>query len=119
VGDRVLIQVVNGKEFSPVAYGHWCGSRTPEILAKLKARMIGRGGDVAYTFARLIQEMTDGEDGNVSFGVWNAPAVITAKDSHGDAGCVVIDVDRGFKVWCEGGYLIPTKDRTGCVVDDR
>ena len=116
MGDRVLIQVVNGQEISPVAYGHWCGDRTPEIVARLKRRMKDRPGDVSYTFARLVQEMTNGDDGALSFGCWNADVSvgsdgrITAKDSHGDAGCVIIDVSRGFRCDCLGGYLSADKD---------
>jgi hypothetical protein len=115
VGDRVLIQIVgrnlrlgdadNSVRFSPVAYGHWCGSDTPAIVARLRERMKSRPGDVDYTFARLIQEMTDGDTGALSFGVWNADHVLTESDSHGDAGCVVIDVSQGFQVRCFGGYL--------------
>lgn len=108
MGDRVLIQVVNGKEYSPVAYGHWSGSYSSEIVARLRKRMDERRGDVSYTFARLVQEMTAADpDGHLSFGVWNAGGVLTAKDSHGDAGVVVIDCspERWFKCRCEGGYL--------------
>jgi hypothetical protein len=105
MGDRVLIQVVSGKEFSPVAYGHWSGFYTPEILTRLKERMRNRPGDVSYTFARLIQEMTNGDKDCLSFGAWNADAVLKEDDSHGDAGCVLIDVSEGFKCKCIGGYL--------------
>jgi len=110
MGDRVLIQVVNGQEISPVAYGHWCGDRTPEIVARLKRRMKDRPGDVSYTFARLVQEMTNGDDGALSFGCWNATKRLTAKDSHGDAGCVIIDVSKGFQCTCTGGYLVADSD---------
>jgi len=105
MGDRVLIQVVSKDDISPIAYGHWCGSRTPEILSKLQARMKERPGDVSYTFARLIQEMTTDDDGALSFGCWNAEKRLTEKDSHGDAGCVLIDVSKGFHVSYMGGYL--------------
>ena len=112
MGDRVLIQIVSTdrKEFSPVAYGHWCGDHTPEIVARLKARMLpGRPGDVAYTFARVIQEMTAGDTGALSFGAWNEPAILTAADSHGDAGVVLIDATT-FRCKCLGGYLIAGRD---------
>ena len=105
MGDRVLIQVVSGKEFSPVAYGHWSGSETPAILARLKARMAKRPDDVSYTFARLLQEMTNGDDDALSFVAWNADKVLTAEDSHGDAGVVLVDVGNDFHCTCLGGYL--------------
>ena len=113
MGDRVLIQVVKSSEVSPVAYGHWSGVHAVAVVANLKRRMATRQGDVAYTFARLLQEMTASDPkGNLSFGAWNAPVdaaskprALTAEDSHGDAGCVVIDVSKGFKVRCFGGYL--------------
>lgn len=106
MGDRVLIQVVKGNKFSPVAYGHDCGYRTPEILARLKARMVGREGDLAYTAARLMQEMTDYDEGNLSFGLWNAEAVLEKGDSHGDAGIVLIDVSGAEMTFTTfGGYL--------------
>ena len=111
MGDRVLMQVVCGDKFSPIAYGHWSGSDAPKILARLRERMVGRGGDCSYTFARLVQEMTDGDDGNLSFGVWNSCAVMTETYSHGDAGVVVIDVSGGgFKCKCMGGYLVDGPD---------
>ncbi|HEX9052337.1 MAG TPA: hypothetical protein VF841_17550 [Anaeromyxobacter sp.] len=92
---------------SPVAYGHWHGGAMPATVARLRERMKSRPGDVDYTFARLVQEMTSADpDGNLSYGVWNANHVLTAADSHGDAGVVVIDLTGGgFKCRCEGGYL--------------
>lgn len=110
MGDRVLIQVVGKDEFSPVAYGHWCGSRTPEIVAHLKERMRTRPGDVSYTFARLLQEMMGDDSDCLSFGAWNAEKILTADDSHGDAGVVLIYVSEGFRCRCEGGYLKTGKD---------
>lgn len=126
MGDRVLFQVVNGSEISPVAYGHWAGSKAPAIMRRLKERMKGREGDVSYTFARLLQEMTAGDDGNLSFGAWNADKVLTAADSHGDAGVVIIDITpkpaknvdklagygeiKRFHCKCLGGYLKTGKD---------
>lgn len=111
MGDRVVIQVISKdrKDFSPIAYGHWCGSRTPEILRALKTRMVGRSSDVEYTFARLIQEMTAGDDGNLSFG--NAKHILTPSDSHGDAGCVLVICNNdgsGLTFETFGGYLKPS-----------
>jgi hypothetical protein len=107
MGDRVLIQVKNETEFSPVAYGHWSGSSAPDILRRLQKRMVGRSNDVSYAFARLVQEMVGDDTGNTSFGAWNAQALLTAEASHGGAGCVIIDVSKPeFTYECFGGYLI-------------
>lgn len=115
MGDRVLIQVVkhDGKEieFSPVAYGHWAGGMAPAVVARLQARMKDRPGDVDYTFARLVQEMCGNDDGSTGFGCWNASAILESKDSHGDAGVILIDVSGGgFKCECKGGYLLTGAD---------
>lgn len=107
MGDRVLMQCVQGEKFGPVVYGHWSGYQAPKIVARLKSRMESRGGDLDYWSARLVQEAIDNE-GNLGFGCWNASAQLTAEDSHGDAGCVLIDVDTG-EVTCLGGYLIPSQ----------
>ena len=107
MGDRVLFQVVNdSRGFGPVVYAHWAGSRAPDIVRKLAARMGQRPGDVEYASARLVQECTAGDpDGALSFGVSNAKRRLTADDSHGDAGVVLIDCANGFRCECLGGYL--------------
>ncbi len=122
MGDRVLFQVVASfvakpSEVSPVVYGHWCGSEAPQICAALAKRMETRPGDVPYTGARLVQEVcnaTSKGEGALSVGVWNAPEVLTAEDSHGDAGCVLIScTPQGLRFKCMGGYLRATADGTG------
>lgn len=107
MGDRVLFQVVRGTAAAgPVVYCHWAGYRAPEIVRKLAARMATRPGDVDYATARLVQECTAGDtDGALSFGVMNARGRLTENDSHGDAGVVLIDCDKGFRCECLGGYL--------------
>ena len=112
MGDRVLFQVVRtaSKEFGPVVYCHWSGARAPEIVRKLAARMASRAGDIDYATARLVQECTAPDtDGALSFGVSNAKARLTADDSHGDAGVVLIDCST-FKCECLGGYLVTGPD---------
>lgn len=107
MGERVLFQVVRGEEFSPVIYCHWSGNEVRDICARLRERMKGRGGDVQYTAARLVQECTNGSEGNLSFGIWNADGVLTETDSHGDGGVVLVDVSgpqMEFK--CFGGYWV-------------
>ena len=110
MGDRVLFQIVRGHaEFGPVVYCHWAGYRAPEIVRKLASRMKSRTGDMDYATARLVQECTANGDGPLSFGVSNAAARLTAEDSHGDAGVVLIDCD-GFTCECLGGYLVTGPD---------
>ena len=107
MGDRVLLQVVkNGpdREFSPVIYCHWLGSDAVGCVERLAIRMNDRRGDVQYAAARLVQEVTTGNDGNLGFGIWNAKKVLTAKDSQGDAGVILIDADT-FEMTFLGGYL--------------
>jgi hypothetical protein len=101
MGDRVLMQVfssVSG-EFGPVVYGHWSGAYADQAAADLKARMGDRHDDVAYASARLVQCLIDasgGQDGCLSFGIWNAEHKLTDKDSHGDRGCILIDASKGY-----------------------
>lgn len=115
MGDRVLFQVVSrdGRQVSPVIYGHWCGDRAPEIVRNLRARMEPRGEDVQYTAARLVQEVCKGDpDGYLSVGIWNQSLQLKAEDSHGDAGCVVVtwDGEGRLVAKCCGGYLAETGD---------
>lgn len=105
MGERVLFQVVRGERFSPVIYCHWSGDEVRDICSRLRERMQGRGGDVQYTAARLVQECTNGDTGNVSFGIWNADSVLTETDTHGDGGVVLIDVSGAqMEFKCLGGY---------------
>jgi hypothetical protein len=112
MGDRVLFQVINSKtnEFGPVVYCHWSGSDAHDIVRNLAARMVGRGGDIDYATARLVQECIGDDGGNLGFGVWNTDAQLTEGDSHGDAGVVLIDCADGFKCQCMGGYLVLGND---------
>ena len=55
MGDRALIQLTNGTEVSPVLYLHWAGEQVADILRRTQKRMAGRGPDLSYTFARLVQ----------------------------------------------------------------
>ncbi len=104
MGNRALLQVVDADEFGPVVYCHWSGERVPDIVRKLAARMADRKGDLPYTSARLVQECVRDDDGALSFGIWNADKKLTAEDSHGDAGVVLIDCNT-FHTVCLGGYL--------------
>ena len=109
MGDRVLFQVVQGSDFSPVVYCHWAGWRAPGIVRALSWRMAHRTGDLNYTAARLVQECIQAAEGNTGFGIWNAEHRLTEEDSHGDAGVVLIDCDS-WQCECLGGYLVTGAD---------
>jgi hypothetical protein len=109
MGDRVLMQCHSAKSgrFGPVVYCHWLGDKAPQIVNQLINRMRGRSGDVDCTSARLVQECTLAQADPATcmgIGVWNSDHLLTAKDSHGDAGCVLIDVDN-WAITYVGGYL--------------
>lgn len=109
MGDRVLMQCHSAKSgrFGPVVYCHWLGDKAPQIVNRLINRMRPRTGDLDYSSARLVQECTLAQidpDSYMSIGVWNSDHLLTAKDSHGDAGCVLIDVDT-WQTTYVGGYL--------------
>ncbi len=120
MGDRALVIFTDGKEVSPVIYLHWHGSRVPELLAQHKLLMASRGADVSYAAARFtgIVHATMPES-NLSLGMWNADRATTKAVktrnaealealSHGDAGVVVVDVNRySWKAY--GGYLAHTQ----------
>jgi hypothetical protein len=100
------MQVVKADgQFGPVVYCHWTGSDSPEVIARLAKRMEGRAGDVDYSTARLVQEAIGGDTGNISFGVFNADAILTAADSHGDCGVILIHCDKGHAWEPLCGYL--------------
>ena len=108
MGDRVLFQVVSRYQpeaFGPVVYCHWSGERAPQIVRALAERMVDRPNDISYATARLVQECVGDSTSSTSFGVWNATHKLTADDSHGDAGVVLIDCADGFKCECLDGYL--------------
>ena len=112
MGDRALIQLKDrGGNFSPVLYLHWKGDQVGSILQRTAVRMGDRIDDISYSFARLVQEAMMDDQGNLSFGVWNADHELTVKDSHGDAGVFLADVSSStWKVKCSGGYGIPKAD---------
>jgi hypothetical protein len=109
MGDRVLMQCHSKRsgKFGPIVYGHWLGDRAKHIVTQLTERMSTRRGDVDYASARLVQEccLAAGQvQYNTGVGMWNASGLLGLDDSHGDAGCVLIDVDD-FSVAYFGGYL--------------
>lgn len=106
MGDRVLMQCYNSKtnEFGPVAYGHWSGDRALAVADALATRMVTRPGDLAYASARMVQALVRDATGNTGFGLWNTDHLLTAYDSHGDAGCIILDVANRLKPTFMGGY---------------
>jgi hypothetical protein len=106
MGDRALIQLTDSQgELSPVLYLHWGGKGTPALLDSFFDRfLIKRGADVSYGFARLVSYACESNMGEVlGVGVWNCDALLTADDSHGDAGIFVVDLDK-HTVRYGGGY---------------
>jgi len=107
MGDRALIQLHIGGDVSPVLYLHWSGSNVGDILSRTMERMKNRHDDLPYVFARMVQEAINGRDGDTGFGCWNQPKALSAGDSHGDAGCFLVDVSLpAWKVRAGGGYGI-------------
>lgn len=112
MGDRVLIQLRTREEVSPILYLHWGGSCAAEIIHRAEKRMKSRGCDLHYAFARLVGAAHDVTPGNLSVGVWNAPTSnnvpqeLTDEESHGDAGCIVVDITgQEWTANCRGGYF--------------
>lgn len=104
MGDRVLMQVVNKDTFSPVIYLHWGGSEALEIAERLKARMFHRSDDLSYAAARLVQEAAQKSANATGVGIWNAVARLTATDTHGDAGVILIHSDENYRAEPLCGY---------------
>lgn len=105
MGDRAIIQMKNGDEFSPVLYLHWSGSDVKRIICDTKDRMKDRHDDMSYAFARLVQIAIGASTGAIGYGVWNQVTSITKEDSHGDAGCFLIDVSNPeWPIETFGGY---------------
>ena len=105
MGDRVLIQIVaKDGEFSPIIYGHWAGSTAKAAIARLKKRMKDRLNDVSYSAARMVQELINDDEADTGFGLMHADKILTADDSQGDAGVILVDA-RTFKCTYLGGYL--------------
>ncbi|MGY5921371.1 hypothetical protein ACS9ZL_08495 [Stenotrophomonas africana] len=105
MGDRALIQLKNENEVSPVLYLHWGGSDVKRIIESAKERMKGRHDDLSYAFARLVQIATGDDGSNTGFGVWNHADVLHASDSHGDAGCFVVNISSpDWETEAFGGY---------------
>lgn len=98
MGERVIYQVISptNREFSPAIYSHWGGEVANAVVAALKEQMSDRSFDVEYCAARLIECVirTEGIEGaSTGLGIWNTQGVLTAKDSNGDAGVILINCE--------------------------
>jgi hypothetical protein len=112
MGDRALVQMVTtDKQVSPVLYLHWDGDNVEALIRDTADLMKGRNGDLSYSFARLVGMAHEHRTGNLSVGVWNYARKLTAKDSHGDAGCFIVNVDT-WDVDAVGGYGKPFNARS-------
>lgn len=97
MGNRVVIQFVNGDEVSPAIYGHSSGYNAATVIKDLREQMSDRPGDLAYVSARCLGRLIDGDnEGSTGFGLWNAPKKLTKKDSHGDAGVFLVDISKSI-----------------------
>lgn len=105
MGDRAIVQLKLGESFSPVLYTHWRGRKVASILTRAEKVMATRPNDIEYAFARLVVAAVNGNEGNTGYGVYNAGALLTEKDSPGNAGCFVVDIANGkWSVQQGGGY---------------
>lgn len=106
MGDRVLIQLTSGGDYSPVLYLHSLGHYAPSLLEEFRYRFLEeRGDDIEYAFARLVQYacMQSGAQDVTGVGVMNASGPIGEFDSQGDAGVMLADL-RDRTVYYGGGY---------------
>lgn len=119
MGDRALIQFKDKSgDFSPVVYLHWQGNSVGTLLEETMQLMKNRPGDVSYATARFIGICHTANVDSLSLGVWNKNELLTAADSHGDAGCFVVDVSESrWTVYMDGGYGLEDADM--CTFDIR
>lgn len=106
MGDRALIQLESTEGLSPALYLHWSGRHVPELLDGLAQQMKSRGPDLPYWTARMIGRacnMNGGDSECMSVGVWDQDEVLTIKNSMGDAGVFVLNIDTNT-VRYGGGY---------------
>ncbi len=110
MGDRALVILKDGKEYSPVMYLHWHAPQVQNYVNRLKEVMQGREGDIQYGFARLIGIAHNDIEGNLSVGVWNLPERFSEADktalqemSHGDGGIYVVDL-KDYSIATYAGY---------------
>ena len=105
MGDRALVQFTNNSgSLSPTTYLHWDGDAVPSLLVEHRRLMSDRYNDLSYSAARFIGLChARNADSNLSLGCWNSEEELDREDSHGDAGCFVVNVDTG-EIKTGGGY---------------
>lgn len=103
MGDRALIQMTDGVDYSPTLYMHWDGPNVAGILERTQRRMRDRPNDLAYAFARLVQEAIGNAEGNLSFGVSNCVNPVSPEASCGDAGVFLVNVRGPQWIVAQGG----------------
>jgi hypothetical protein len=110
MGDRALVILKSGKDYSPLMYLHWHAPQVQHYVNRLKEVMESRGEDVYYAFARLLGIVHNDIDGNLSLGCWNLPKGFSETDrealqqlSHGDGGIYVVDL-KDYAIATYAGY---------------
>jgi hypothetical protein len=110
MGDRALVVLKDGTNYSPVMYLHWHAPQVQNYINRLKEVMNGREGDLQYGFGRLVGIAHNDIGGNLSLGVWNLPQNFSESNaealksmSHGDGGIYVVDLSD-YSIATYAGY---------------
>jgi hypothetical protein len=110
MGDRALVILKSGTNYSPVMYLHWHAPQVQHYVNRLKEVMESRGEDLNYAFARLLGVVHNDIDGNLSLGCWNLPKGFSERNtdllldmSHGDGGIYVVDL-KDYAIATYAGY---------------
>jgi hypothetical protein len=110
MGDRALVILKDGTDYSPVMYLHWHAPQVQNYVNRLKEVMVGREGDIQYGFARLVGIAHNDIQGNLSLGCWSLPEDFSETDeamlkkmSHGDGGIYVVDL-KDYSITTYAGY---------------
>lgn len=118
MGDRAIVVFKSDKthEISPIVYLHWNGCDIWNYLNGAVSRM--PIGDLPYATARFIGYCHNNIEGCLSLGVqessldgdYSERIAQLKKESPGDAGVFLVDVDTGVvKVF--GGYGFETEEK--------
>ena len=115
MGNRALVQFIKPEskseftnhvepaDFSPVIYLHWAG-QLEEAIKQTKELMKSRRADLSYIPARFVGVCHELIEGSLSLGMWNATGNLTHEDSHGDMGCILINVGT-WEIEQTGHYI--------------
>jgi len=117
MGDRALVQFKNKDESSPVLYTHWYGDTVLEIIQDTYDEMVKerrKPNDIEKAFMHFLANMMARGDKDCSC-LFNQHRLLTEDDSHGDAGCLVVDVSESddknpWKIYSAGGYCEDAED---------